>query len=119
MSLERVLQAMFMCHRLPERSFFVRGRQLPLCARCSGILVGYLIGIVCLVYCGTPHWLWPFLLLAPLAVDGVGQYLGYWISNNPRRFASGILAGWGTVFLFVLLVRLGWLHGRMLAQMFS
>ena len=29
------------------------------------ILVGYLIGIVCLVYCGTPHWLWPLLLLAP------------------------------------------------------
>jgi hypothetical protein len=28
------------CHQLQERSFFIRGRQMPLCARCTGILLG-------------------------------------------------------------------------------
>ncbi|HJW84273.1 MAG TPA: DUF2085 domain-containing protein, partial [Anaerolineae bacterium] len=32
------------CHRLPARSLFVDGHQLPLCARCTGIYIGMLTG---------------------------------------------------------------------------
>jgi hypothetical protein len=28
------------CHRLPERSFSVAGRQFHICARCTGVVVG-------------------------------------------------------------------------------
>ncbi|HEY76032.1 MAG TPA: DUF2085 domain-containing protein [Thermoflexia bacterium] len=34
------------CHRIPSHSFFIAGRQLPLCARCSGTFLGALIGLV-------------------------------------------------------------------------
>jgi hypothetical protein len=32
------------CHQLPERSFHLWTRQLPVCARCTGIYVGAAIG---------------------------------------------------------------------------
>ncbi|MDY7077187.1 MAG: DUF2085 domain-containing protein [Chloroflexota bacterium] len=32
------------CHRITARSFVIAGRQLPLCARCSGTFIGALVG---------------------------------------------------------------------------
>lgn len=34
------------CHQLPERSFFVAGRQLPVCARCTGLYLGVAAGLI-------------------------------------------------------------------------
>ncbi len=33
------------CHQYPSHSFFVAGKQLPLCARCTGIYLGALLGL--------------------------------------------------------------------------
>ena len=37
------------CHRIPERSLFIAGTQLPLCARCTGIYLGLLTGWLYLI----------------------------------------------------------------------
>ena len=34
------------CHQLPERSFFLEGRQLPVCARCTGLYLSGAAGIL-------------------------------------------------------------------------
>jgi uncharacterized membrane protein len=33
------------CHQIPERSFAIAGRQLPLCARCTGTFLGAMLGL--------------------------------------------------------------------------
>src|SRR3954471_7132715 len=35
-----VAAAQFVCHQRPDRSFFFHGRQLAVCARCTGLYVG-------------------------------------------------------------------------------
>src|SRR3954465_2024069 len=30
----------FICHQRPERTFFVHGQQMPVCARCTGLYLG-------------------------------------------------------------------------------
>lgn len=80
------------CHQKPERSFFVAGRQMPLCARCFGAGVGWLLGLLLAAATGLggPK---SALLLVPMAVDGLRQRAGRYESTNPRRFATGLLAG--------------------------
>jgi hypothetical protein len=34
------------CHQLPERSFHVWTAQMPVCARCAGIYLGAVIGVI-------------------------------------------------------------------------
>lgn len=38
-----------LCHQLPERSFFIHEHQSPLCARCTGMYLGFLISLVFLI----------------------------------------------------------------------
>jgi uncharacterized membrane protein len=74
------------CHQLPERSFFVRGRQVPMCARCTGLLVGAVLfplfeGQHIAVYVG---------LVSAFIVDSLTQLYGLRESNNALRFALGL-----------------------------
>ena len=81
------------CHQMPERSFFAGSYQFPLCARCTGIVVGHILGImvsyfrrvsfVCLL--GT----------VPLMIDGTVQKFSSYRSTNRRRLWTGILYGFG------------------------
>ena len=35
----------YICHQRPERSFFIGGQQLPVCARCTGLYLGAALAI--------------------------------------------------------------------------
>ena len=97
----RWLPIIFGCHCRPERSFFFRGRQLPLCARCTGELLGILAAV-------GSWWLWrppvalALVLLVPLVVDGLVQLCTAYESKNGRRFVTGVLFGYGLLNLFLL-----------------
>ena len=101
MNSRKLLAIAFMCHQKPERSFYFKGRQFPLCARCTGILIGYLLGILisCITKCS--NYLWLLMCMVPMIVDG-GIQLGFKKeSNNFRRLITGIFGGIGIVYLFI------------------
>jgi len=91
------------CHRLPERSFFWKGEQFPVCARCTGIYLGYLT-MPFFVFCcfGWGFW-FSLLLFLPTIIDGGIQAFFNIESTNFRRLTTGIISGMGIMSLTHLL----------------
>ena len=89
------------CHQKPERSFFLYGYQFPLCARCTGVLIGYVCSFFLLVFGFSIPSIVCILLLLPLVLDGMIQLFFYIMSNNTRRFITGTLFGIGFVQLII------------------
>lgn len=103
-----------MCHQIPERSFYIKGKQFPVCARCTGILLGGIIGggVFLLGNYSTNNIVF-FIMILPLIFDGTIQAFTPYISNNVRRLITGILFGVGSLYILdKLCERWLLLHGR-------
>lgn len=94
------------CHQIHTRSYFVRGYQLPLCARCTGVLAGEIIAIICLFLVELPI-LYSFLLSIPMAIDWSIQQFMKIESNNTRRLITGLLAGFALSFIYYYVIKFG------------
>lgn len=102
----RFLKILFLCHSKPERSFYFKGRQFPICARCTGVLLGWMIGIIYCIFSEVPKVYITVLILFPLIFDGTMQSLRKKESNNIKRIITGIFFGMGTIFIFVYFHRI-------------
>lgn len=100
-NLGKFLRIFFGCHGRADRSFFFRGKQFPICARCTGELVGMLTGIPLTAIAGVPELHIVFLMMIPMVFDGFLQLLTSYESRNRRRFFTGIL--FGIAFIFALI----------------
>lgn len=87
------------CHRMPERSFFWRGKQFPVCARCTGIHLGYLSFPLFLFSIFTLNIWVTLAIMIPTYLDGFTQAFFNRESTNFIRFTTGIIAGIGTMSL--------------------
>jgi uncharacterized membrane protein len=87
------------CHRIPSRSFFYKGRQFPLCARCTGIYLGYLSLPFFTVDLIQINLLFSILLILPTIIDGLTQAYCSRESNNVLRFVTGFISGVGQMSL--------------------
>lgn len=70
------------CHRIDARSFHIGERQMPLCARCSGMFIGAVIGLVYQVAQGRKGKMPPIFVLVLFgvfalawALDGSNSFL--------------------------------------------
>jgi uncharacterized membrane protein len=89
------------CHRMKSRSITIKGYTLPLCARCTGILIGYFFFPILLI-AGLYFSLWVGLFLnVPMVVDGWTQKKKYRMSSNFLRLSTGMMSGFGQSMLIV------------------
>jgi uncharacterized membrane protein len=97
------------CHRITARSFTIDGRQVPLCARCTGMYLGAMVTFVILGLSG--RWRraalppWPILLallgfIGLMGIDGVNSYAQFfpgvpqlYPSQNWLRLVTGMGTG--------------------------
>lgn len=94
------LPIIFGCHCKEERSFHYKGEKFPICARCTGELVGIVFALVsCFFF--RPSIPVCIVLMLPMIVDGFVQRLTSYESTNPRRFVTGVLFGYA---LFIILI---------------
>jgi uncharacterized membrane protein len=100
-----------LCHQRPDRSFFLAGFPLAVCARCLGIYGGACLGLAARPLVRSLTDLRPprtALFLAaslPLAVDAVGNGLRLWNSPGWLRFSTGLV--WGPFLPYYFLSGIG------------
>lgn len=98
-ALYRWLPRIFGCHCRADRSFYWKGEQFPICARCTGELLGILAAAVSFFFVQA-DWRIALLMLLPMVADGFTQLLTRYESTNPRRLVTGCLFGFGLYELF-------------------
>ena len=91
------------CHRKPERSFFWKGKQFPICARCTGIHIGYLTFPLFTFNVLTLNIWWTIALIFPTCIDGLTQAFFERESNNILRVTTGLMAGIGGMSLVAII----------------
>ena len=94
------------CHQREDRSFKIKGWQLPVCSRCTGILTGQLIGItVYLFRLKIPIYI-DLLFLLIMFLDWFLQFKKIKESTNFRRFITGNLAGIAQMSILIKIILL-------------
>ena len=96
--------SMYGCHQMANRSYFIANRQLPVCARCLGVLIGSIIAYALFAF-WTPPLLFCFLSLAIMFTDWLIQYLKLNESTNLRRLITGLIGGYSLATLFCTGIR--------------
>jgi uncharacterized membrane protein len=95
------------CHQISERSFFVEGHPLAVCARCWGLYLGFAIGAVIyplmrpLQNTESPDRVWLLAAVVPTVIDyGLG-FFGILANTHTSRFITASLLGFVSVFYVV------------------
>jgi len=100
-----------LCHQLPERSFFGGGTQVPVCARDTGIYLGFVVSLALIgllhrpgrpkQFPGIAGFVAIVLMITAMGIDGVSSYAGFRTTTNDLRLITGILAGFAMAAIVV------------------
>lgn len=92
-----------LCHQLPERSFTAGGLQVPVCARDTGIYIGFVVSLalIAALHRGERPTGFPGRIAAAVMVlfgglmawDGVTSYAGFRTTTNDLRLLTGLAMG--------------------------
>ena len=106
------------CHQRPERTLWIGGHYLPVCARDTGAFFGLLLGYILLPFLrrkeakGPPNLYMSLAMTLPFWIDSFGQALGFWTSTNDLRLITGLLFGTALAPLLIYSLSLSPLKGK-------
>lgn len=116
--LYRWLPIIMGCHCREDRSFHYHGRPFPVCARCTGMLLGFGLALILCFFVRIPlGWLLIFLL--PGFLDGMIQRFTAYESRNLRRLWTGFFLGLGGLTLLIDSFRYTYSWGARVGQQIS
>ncbi|MEP7340549.1 MAG: DUF2085 domain-containing protein [Acidobacteriota bacterium] len=87
------------CHQIPDRSFHLHGFPLAVCSRCTGIYIGFGVGLMLYPLVRSlrnqtmPSRNWLIAAGLPMLIDFGGGYLGLFQNTFFSRAATGGLLG--------------------------
>lgn len=91
------------CHRIPERTFRIKGRYLPVCARCTGFYIGAFSYFIYAYFMYVEYSIYmilvALLMVTPAFLDGITQLISIRQSKNSLRFITGLIGGLGLAIL--------------------
>ena len=82
------------CHQIPERSFFYKGYQFPVCARCTGVILSACLATIIFIKKKLPVSLC-IAMSGVMLTDWLLQYFDILPSTNRRRLITGFIGGFG------------------------
>lgn len=85
---------------MPEHSFHYKGKQFPVCARCTGAFIGYFMGGLIYPFFIIPLWL-AFIFCFFMFSDWLMQRINWIESTNIRRLITGILCGFALMQMYI------------------
>lgn len=85
------------CHQKAERSLFISKYQFPICARCTGLMLGYIGGLALAFSKKQFNLLSNLIFILIMFIDWFLQYKKIRMSNNTRRVFTGFLCGLGII----------------------
>jgi len=100
-----------MCHQMPERSLWIGDHAMPLCGRCTGIFIGFLIGRI---WWQASHisvrkaWISLLLIGVMVAEWKLGEE-NWTDSTNWIRLGAGLAFGIGYYYWFHLFPLVQWM----------
>ena len=99
-----------LCHQVAGRSLHCFSHPLAVCARCTGIYLGFLLGLGLYPFLrGWRQLRLPsarvfFIVSTPIVVDTAANFLRLWQTSNALRLATGVI--WGTILPFYFITGL-------------
>jgi uncharacterized membrane protein len=89
----------YVCHQIPARSFQLEGHPFAVCARCTGIYAGFVLGFA--LYPLTRSWqhapmpsrVWLFIAAVPITIDFALGFFGIWANTHFSRLLTGAFFG--------------------------
>lgn len=89
----------YICHQLPDRSFFIFGHKFAVCSRCFGVYFGLLLGMAAYPLLRPmeessplPRF-WLFASMIPMAIDWSLGVFEVWENTFLTRTVTGLILG--------------------------